>query len=177
MAQPADPLVVGKITTVFGVKGWVKIYSFTEPADNLFSYRPWWIKSAQGWRVLEVEDSRSHHNGLVAKFKGVDDRDLARTLCQSDIHIEKALLPELQTGDHYWHQLLGLKVIAHYDGAEQVLGAVKEMMETGANDVLVVVGSGDSIDRRERLIPYVDQVVLEIDPSAGVIRVDWDPEF
>ena len=178
MKQPQQPLAAGKFTTVYGVKGWLKVYSFTEPKENLFSYRPWWIKDAGVWRILEIDAHKYHQQSLVVHVKGLDDRDLARKLCQQEIFIEQSEIPSLGDGDeYYWHQLIGLRVIAQVDGGEKDLGVVVEMMETGANDVLVVAGDDLSIDRRQRLIPYVDQFLIAIDLLAGEMRVDWDPEF
>lgn len=172
-----DPLVVGKITTVYGVKGWVKVHSFTQPADNIFDYRPWWINTAQGWRELQIDQHRLHQHSFVVHVKGIDDRDAARLLCQLDIAVEKSQLHGLEDGEYYWHQLIGLGVVSHYQGKEYRLGSVKEMLETGANDVFVVQGDSDSIDTQERLIPYVDQFVTKIDLQAQKVVVDWDPEF
>jgi 16S rRNA processing protein RimM len=170
-----DLTIVGQITSVYGVKGWVKIYSHTQPMDGILSYKPWIIKRNGEWITIKVEVSRKHGKGLVAKLENVDDRDVASLYCGSDIAIERALLPELESGDYYWSQLEQLTV---YTLADQALGKVSHLIETGSNDVLVVHGDSDSIDSRERMIPYLpDQVVKEIDLEKGFMRVDWDPEF
>jgi 16S rRNA processing protein RimM len=172
--DPIDPVTVGRITTVHGVRGWVKVHSFTEPEDNIVSYRRWWLKMPEGWRQLEIDQHRGSAKGLLVHLKGVDDRDVARLYCQRDIVVEKAEMPELAAGEYYWHQLEGLSVVTT-EGIR--LGRVDKLMETGANDVLVVVGDVDSLDRQERLIPYVEQFVLDVDLNARQIEVDWDPEF
>ena len=111
----------------------------------------------------------------MAKLAGVDDREIARQYCGMDIAIEKSLLPELGDGDFYWSQLEKLDVLTE---SGEKLGKVSHLIATGSNDVLVVKGNADSIDRKERLIPYLpDQVVKEINLEEGTIRVDWDPEF
>lgn len=171
---------VGRISGVFGVKGWVKIHSNTEPRDNIFKYAPWWIKTREGLKTIEIDEAKPHGKGLLAHIKGVDDRDVAAAYTLVDILVDQTLLPELDTGEYYWHQLEGLKVITEFEGTEQVLGVVSRMLETGANDVLVVNGdsANGSLDDKERLLPYVPgQFVKEIDLDAGTIRVDWDPEF
>ncbi len=169
---------VGRITAVFGIQGWVKIHSYTEPQENLFGYGPWWLKTARGVKPVEIDESRPHGKGFVAHIKGVDDRDQAALYTGVAIAVEKQLLPELEGDDYYWHQLQGLRVISHWDGQEQDLGTVTRMLETGANDVLVVQGDAESIDQQERLIPYVpEHYIRQIDLSAGHIEVDWDPEF
>lgn len=171
---------VGRISGVFGVKGWVKIHSSTEPRDNIFKYTPWWIKTREGLKAIEIDEAKPHGKGLLAHIKGVDDRDVAAAYTLVDILVDRSLLPELEAGEYYWHQLEGLKVITEFEGAEQVLGVVSRMLETGANDVLVVNGNSanGSLDDKERLLPYVPgQFVKAIDLDAGTIRVDWDPEF
>ena len=176
-ANSSNLVNVGRITAVYGIKGWVKVHSYTEPQDNLFSYHPWWIKTPHGVKQIEIDEARPHGDAYVAHIKGVDDRDLAASYTACDIAVERALLSELDEGEYYWHQLEGLAVYTNV-GGEQRLGVVSKMMETGANDVLVVQGDGQSIDQRERLIPYVPgQFVVSVDLQAGRILVDWDPEF
>lgn len=172
--DPIDPVIVGRITTVHGVKGWVKVHAFTDPVENITGYSPWWLKSAEGWQQLEVDQHRMSSKGLMVHLKGVDDRDVARQYCQRDIAVEKACLPALTEGEYYWHQLEGLAVVTT-QGVR--LGTVSSLMETGANDVLVVNGDAQSLDRQERLIPYVEQFVLGVDLDAAKIEVDWDPDF
>ena len=172
-----DTVVVGRITAVFGVRGWVKLFSFTEDREAIFDYQPWWVETAQGLQQLVVDDWKSHGDGLVVHIKGIDDRDVARTWCQQDVLVAKTQLPSLIDGDFYWHQLEGLVVVSHFKGQQRRLGTVKSLLETGANDVLVVVGDSQSIDLEERLIPYAEQFVNNIDLQSQIIDVSWDPEF
>ena len=117
-------------------------------------------------------------DAFVAHIVGVDDRDLALQYTAADIAIERDLLPELDDGEYYWSQLEGLVVFTQFDGKRQRLGTISKIMETGANDVLVVAADVESIDKRERLIPYVpEQFVVDVDLDAGEMLVDWDPEF
>lgn len=169
---------VGRISSVFGVKGWVKIHSYTEPGDGLFGYAPWWLKTPHGVKPLEIDEYRAHGKGFVAHVRGVDDRDQAALLCGQNIAVERGQMPALPEGDYYWHQLQGLAVISHFEGKPQRLGRVARLMETGANDVLVVAPDAQSIDGRERLVPYVPgQFVQRVDLETGCIEVDWDPAF
>jgi 16S rRNA processing protein RimM len=173
-----DLVNIGRITAVYGVKGWVKIHSYTEIAEDVFAYNPWWLKTAHGVKQVEVDEARPHGKGFVAHIKGIDDRDQAASLTSVDIAVERDLLPDLDEGEYYWSQLEGLSVITTFNGEAQRLGRVIKLMETGANDVLVVAPDDQSIDQRERLIPYVpEQFILAIDLAAGEMRVDWDPEF
>ena len=172
-----ETLVVGRITAVFGVRGWVKVHSYTQQLEAVFDYQPWWVDMPEGRQKIQVDDWKRHGDGLVAHLKGVGDRDIARTWCQQDIHVDKALLPDLSNQEFYWHQLEGLAVTSHFEGQEIRLGVVKSLLETGANDVLVVEGDAQSVDRQERLIPYAEQFVTSIDVENGTIDVIWDPDF
>lgn len=171
-------LNVGRMTSVFGIKGWVKIYSQTEPAENIFNYQPWFLKTKYGVKPVELAEWRPHGKGFVARMVGIDDRNAAELLCPVDIAIEKTSLEPLEDGEFYWHQLEGLRVISDFESQSYDFGTVKRILPTGANDVLVVVGDAQSMDQKERLIPYVpDQFVTDINLAEGVIRVNWEPDF
>jgi 16S rRNA processing protein RimM len=171
-------IVVGQIVGVFGVKGWIKIKSFTDPIDNIVRYQPWYLGLAQGLREYTLEDFVQRPQGLVVKFKGVDDRDQALALGKASIHVESGQLTDLDVGEYYWSQLIGLRVISQFAGEDKDLGVVQSLLETGSNDVLVVRGDESSIDQAERLIPYLPgQFVIDVNPQLGCIRVDWDPDF
>lgn len=169
-------IVVGKIGAPHGVRGWVKIQSFTELAGNLLDYDPWYLskeqekgEKTQDWQVAELLEAREHGKGLVAHFKGCNDRDAVAELRDRLIAVHRDQLPEPAAGEYYWIDLEGLRV-ENLDGIS--LGTVSHLMETGANDVLVVQGE------RERLIPYVQgPIVKEVDIEGGVIRVDWSPDY
>jgi len=173
-APAEDLLVIGKIVSVHGVRGDVKVYSFTDPIDNLLDYRSWTLRRGEEVRQVQVIKGRVQGTVLVASLKGVGDRDVARDYVDFEICIPRDLLPALDEGEYYWHQLQGLKVI---DALGQLLGVVDHLLETGANDVLVVKPCVGSLDDRERLLPYTDQCVQQIDLVAGEMRVDWDADF
>lgn len=175
-------MVIGKITTVYGVKGWVKVHSYTDPMSNFLDYSGslagLQLGKGQNWKPIELDQAKLHGKGIIAHIAGVDDREQARQYCGLDLSIDQAELPELASDEYYWHQLAGLKVYSVYQGGEQLLGVVDHLIETGANDVLVVTPSEGSLDQRERLLPYLpDDVVVKIDPAGQRIDVDWDPEF
>jgi 16S rRNA processing protein RimM len=164
-----EQVVVGKITGVFGVKGWLKVYSYTEPPENIFSYTPWMINLGGTWQSIKVLEHRMHGKGMVVHLEARDDRDQSQKLVGLEIAVRREQLPSSVPGEYYWADLIGMNVVTQ---AGVTLGRVEQLLETGANDVLVV--SGD----RERLIPFViGEFVKEIDLKQGVIRVDWDPEF
>lgn len=158
-------IVLGRILGVYGVRGWLKIFSETSPLENIFSYSPWLIEGEEHQVVVW----RKHGKGLVAQLQGYDDREQARTLTGTLISIRRDQLPPPSSDEFYWIDLQGLRVETR-EGAS--LGQVSHLIETGANDVLVVRGE------RERLLPFVwGQFVLDVDFEAGRLLVDWDPEF
>ena len=169
-----DLIVVGKIFSVHGVRGEVKVYSFTDPIENLLDYPRWTLRHEGVVKQAELVSGRPSQKGLVVKLKGLDDRDEARLLSGYDICVERSLLPNLTDGEYYWYQLVGLSVI---NQDEHLFGKVDHLLETGANDVLVVRPCAGSLDDRERLLPYTAQCVQAIDLDAGVMRVDWDADF
>ncbi|VXB35630.1 Ribosome maturation factor RimM [Pseudomonas sp. 8AS] len=169
-----DLIVLGKITSVHGVRGEVKIYSFTDPIDNLLDYSQWTLRRDGEVKQVELVSGRLQGKVLVAKLKGLDDREVARTFAGFDICVPRALLPDLAEDEFYWYQLEGLKVI---DQLGQLLGKIDHLLETGANDVMVVKPCAGSLDDRERLLPYTAQCVLKVDLAAGEMQVEWDADF
>lgn len=169
-ATPDELIVLGRITGLYGVRGWVKVFSHTQPRENILSYPLWEIGDAAQWRTIALEDGRVHGKGVVAKLKGCDDRDAAAALMGRSIAIRREQLPPAAEGEYYWADLVGLAV-SNLEGVS--LGVVDQLLETGANDVLVVVQ-----DELERLIPFVQgQFVKEVDLANRRLIVDWDPEF
>lgn len=174
MAQQ-DIRVLGKITTAFGIKGWVKVYSYTEPMTNILEYPIWHIRKNGQWQEFKVLQGKPQGKGLVASLQGITDRDLALSLHQCEVGVPEEALPELEEDEHYWFQLIGLKVV-NTEGV--VLGQVKELFDSGGgNQVLTVTPCEGSIDKQQRLLPFVDQYILEVDLDGSVIQVDWDPDF
>lgn len=177
-SEKSNLVNVGRLTSVYGVKGWLKVHSYTDPAENLFEYHPWLLKTVHGVKQVEIDEVRPHGDAFVVHIVGIDDRDVAAVYTSVDIAVSHDVLPTLGEGEFYWSQLEGLAVITQYEGIEKRLGRVSKIFETGANDVLVVAPDDQSIDKRERLIPYVpEQFVLSVNLDVGEIRVDWDPEF
>jgi len=162
-------LVMGRIASPYGVKGWLRVTAFTELPENLLEYLPWYLDRGGQWNETQPLEGRCHGKGLVVRFAGVNDRDDAAALAGTDIAIKRSQLPNTQDNEYYWSDLVGLQVVTTDN---VVLGHVDHLLETGANDVLVVRGD------RERLVPFVrDDVIRKVDLEAGEIRVDWDPEF
>jgi 16S rRNA processing protein RimM len=158
---------IGHISGVHGIKGWVKIYSLTEPREAIFEYQPWLLGANH--EKVHILQGKKHGKHLVALLKDVNDREQAESLARQSIAVYRDQFPELPENEFYWADLTGLAVRLE-DGTE--LGAIDSMLATGANDVMVVKGD------RERLIPFVPgQYVKQVNLEDKVIVVDWDPEF
>ena len=161
-----QPVVLGRISGLFGVKGWVKVYSYTEPREAVLEYRRWLLSGKDGWREATVAEGQRHGKTIIARIDGYVDRDQAAELIGTEIAVPRDELPEAEEGRFYWSDLEGLRVV-HRDGNE--LGRVAYLLETGANDVMVVQGE------QERLIPFVmGEVILGVDLAGGRIDVDWE---
>ncbi len=162
-------VVMGRVSGLYGVRGWVKVFSYAEPREGIAEYAPLYLGAGEDWRVVEVAEARAHGKGVVLRFEGIADRDAAARLVGCDIAVRREQLPEPAAGEYYWADLIGLKVVT-VEGIE--LGVVDHLFETGANDVVVVKGE------RERLIPFLSgSVIAGIDLGQRVMRVDWDPGF
>lgn len=171
----AELIVLGKITSVFGIKGWVKVYSYTYPMENLLAYPTWQLKLNGQSKLVHKLDGRKHGKGLIAKLEGIDTPEDARLLSGAEILLSKAKLPKLEEGDYYWSQLIGLEV-TNLEG--KIFGKVHSLLETGANDVLVVKACQGSFDKQERLIPWlIPDVVRQVNLKTAKIEVDWDADF
>lgn len=162
-------IIVGKISGIFGIKGWVKVFSFTDPRENILTYSPWLLKKDDQTKTLNVIDGQLQGKTIVAQLAGIDDRDQAANLMGGDIFITRNQLPKTAKGEYYWSELIDLNVET-IQGVQ--LGVVDSLLETGANDVIVVQGE------RERVIPFLQgRTIINVDLDTGRIIVDWDPEF
>jgi len=161
-------VVMGRVAGAFGVKGWVKVQTFTQSVDALTGFDTWWLSQDGGWREQRVEESRVHGRAVVAKLSGIEDRDAAAQPRGCEVAVPRALLPENAAGEFYWMDLIGLEV-RNLQGVP--LGRVGELLETAAQPVLLVEGE------RERLIPFIEPVVVSVDVAGGSLVVDWDADF
>lgn len=161
-------VVLGRVSGLFGVQGWIKVFSDTSPRENILGYPRWYLKQDGEWQPHALLDGRRQGKGIVARLEGCSDRDRAAELIGADIAVRRDQLPDAGAGEYYWTDLQGLRVET-LEGVD--LGRVDHLFETGANDVMVVQGG------RQRLIPFVDGVIDRVDLGAGVIRVDWDEDF
>ena len=170
-----NEVLIGKVLGSNGVKGWVRIYSYTRPFQGILAYSPWTLIKGETRKTVELASSRTTENKIFALLEGCSDRDQADMLKDCQIFVDRSLLPDLEDGEIYWKDLEGM-LVKNLDGF--LLGTVKSLIETGANDVLVVQGGKDIGDRKERLIPYVEnEVVIRIDEVRKELIVDWEPEY
>lgn len=166
----SDFLNAGHISGVFGVKGLVKVFSFTDPRENILRYSPWLLKKNNQTREIKIIGGHRQGSTVVAELEGITDRDAALALLGCEISVSRQQLPAPSAGEYYWADLVGLEVKTE---SGITLGKVDHLLETGANDVLVVLDGS-----KERLIPFLQkQTVLDIDLNNSVMTVDWDPDF
>ncbi len=160
-------VVMGRVRAPHGLKGWIKVQPFTQEPEGLLDYPEWWLGSTGQWRQHRVEESAVHGSVVVARLEGVHDRDVAAALSGREVAVPREAMPKNRAGEFYWSDLLGLEV--RTTGAVS-LGKIERILETGANSVLVVKGE------KEVLLPFVEDVVKNVDLGAGRVLVDWEPD-
>nr|WP_051361776.1 ribosome maturation factor RimM [Solimonas soli] len=172
-------MTLGRVAGVHGVQGWIKVYSYTRPAQNILKYRRWWLVHGDGFEA-QLLAGKVQGNGLVAQIsdasgKPIEDRDVAAGLIGAEIQVERGEMPKLPEGQFYWADLLGLAVM-NTEGV--ALGTVTDVTSNGAQDVLVITADAGGEGETERLIPFVSpQIVREVDPAAGRIVCEWQPDW
>ena len=174
-------VVMGRIVAPYGIFGWLKVQTSTESIDSLFDYPDWWLgredNSTQPgienspWQKYSVETAKVHNDTLLVKLKGVNDRDAALALKSKHVAVPREEFPEAEEGEYYWSDLIGLNVT---NQQSVILGLVSDVFETGANDVIVIK---DPKDGKERLLPFVDQTILDVNIADKTILVDWPIEW
>lgn len=161
-----EKITIGRFGSVYGIKGWLRIVSFTDPKENILQYQPWWINKDQQWQQIYAEDGRLHGKDVIIKLPNINDRELAKSYTNIDIMVDSKQLPKLPKDEYYWSDLEGLMVI---DKSGQELGRVNHLIATGANDVLVL--------EKNIMIPYIDNVIIKVDLEKKNIIVDWELEL
>jgi 16S rRNA processing protein RimM len=167
--QNDEIVVMAQIGAPFGIKGWVKLHTYTESVDSLDAYASWLIRGPAGWEAFDLEDFGVNAKGAIAKLKGIDDRSAAERIVKRDVGIPRDAIEAEPGGAALWIDLIGAEVV---NTSGRRFGTVSTLMETGANDVLVVVDGA-----QEHLIPYIDPVVVGFDRDAKRITVDWSGEY
>jgi len=159
------PIIVGRIGSAYGVQGWAKVISYTDPKENILNYTPWQLSINGNWHTVRLLEGKQHGNGLIVHIEGYHNPEAIRQIVNTEIGIQQEQLPKLPAGEYYWSDLIGLEVINTQD---EVLGVITSLFETGANDVIIVKGE------KEVLLPYIPQVVLSVDLEQKQMRVDWE---
>lgn len=161
-----EKIVVGRISGLYGLHGWIKVFSYTEPIDNIVGYNPWYLRFMNTWRLIELGKGKRHGKTVIAKLQGFDDREQASRLIGADIAVAPGQLKVLAEGEFYWTELIGLRVV---NLRGEFLGIVDHVLETGANDVLILDG------KREVMIPFVlDDIIKEVRLGESLIVADWE---
>jgi 16S rRNA processing protein RimM len=163
-------VVMGRLLGPFGVEGWVKVNAFTESAQSLGAYERWAVRTGAGWLEMDVEDFAVHSRGPVAKLAGCDDREAAQKLRNAEVAIRREAMGEADEGTLYRIDLVGLEVV---DAGGAKLGEVEGFFDAGDTTVMVVRGE----ERRERMIPFVNEYVKAVDRESRRITVDWKADY
>lgn len=161
-------VTLGRLGAPHGVRGWLKVHSFTNPITNILNFPHWEIQHAGQWKTVKVLNARPQGKALVVQLEGIDDRDQAALHTNSLIRVARTELPDTEADEYYWNDLIGLSVT---NLEEKKLGKIIEMRDTGANDVMIIEG-----DKRH-LVPFLKHVIQSVDLQQGAMVVDWDYEF
>jgi len=160
-------ILVGKISNPHGIKGWVKVISFTDPIENILSYKKWTISDNETEKTYCLEDSRIQGNKIVIKLEGVNNRDDADLLKNLQIEVNRSDLPKLDENSYYWEDLVDFNVI---DINGMHVGKVDSLFRTGSNDVLVIINK----TKQRLLVPFIMvEVIKYVDLDKELISIDW----
>lgn len=175
-SAPINPIILGIIGSAYGVRGWLRIFSSTEEAENIFKYQPWFVQRANKWQPIFLESWKRHNQDFIVSIKYIKDRKTAMLMTNYEIMIDSSQLPLLDNGDYYWKDLIGCQVVT-ITGYQ--LGKIINLIETGSNDVLVVKdNSKDIFGVQERLIPFLcGPVIKSVNIMTRLIKVNWNLAF
>ena len=175
MTPDVNEIRLGSINGAQGLKGWVKVFSYTDPLEAILDYSPWILSKGGVEREITIKDGQANGKRLIVQLEGVETRNQAEDLIGYEVHANIDSMPNLEEGEFYWFQLEGLAV---KNSNGEVFGKIAHMLETGANDVMVVEPTNESIDKQQRLIPYLEgDVVKQVDQEIGVVIVDWGADY
>ncbi len=167
-------VTMGHIMGPFGVQGWVKVFPYTETIDGLLDYPTWWLeRENKEWQETALMNGYINGNKLAVKLEQCVNRNEAMQLKGMQIAIPRDHLPHLpKNGEdgYYWSDLIGATVTNLQDVE---LGKVTGLLETGANDVLRV----QKLHEKEKLIPFIDPIIIKVSLKLRQITVDWGIDF
>lgn len=164
-----NKIILGRFASTYGIQGWIKVTSYTDPPDNLLQYPSWQVKHQDQWQSIEIEDAKTHNQFIIIKIHGYDTPETVKSFTNELIGVEREELPKLKENEYYWVDLIGLRVV-NLEGVE--LGYIKSLMETASNDVMIIHDKNN----QERLIPYLNHVVKSIDLDKKIMVVDWEEQ-
>ena len=159
-----ERVVLGRVTGVFGIKGWVKIESYTDPVESILSFRDWLLEQRTARRAVAVREGRRHGRQVVAHIESFDDRDRAAELVGAEISVPRSSLPKLGAREFYRADLIGLTVRG---GGGTVLGKVDHFIDAPAGPVMVVRGEQDL------WLPARAPQLRRVDLTKGEVHVEW----
>jgi len=173
MSQSTDYVLLGNVSGIHGLKGWLKIFSHTSPRLKITGYSQWFLKKqSEDWKAYKVLNGREQGKNIIAQLEGISERNQVEALIGSEIAVLAEQLEALSDGEYYWKDLIGVEVKTT-EGV--TLGRLDWIFNSGSNDVLVV--KSDGADRKERMLPFLDEVVISINLEQSLMIVDWDAEF
>ncbi|MFT3807331.1 ribosome maturation factor RimM [Arenimonas sp.] len=163
-------VTLGRIRSAVGLAGWVKVETFTDPAEGILRYRSWQLQTPQGWRVLRVQNSRWSGQGLQVQFEGIADRDAAELLRNTEVAVFRHEMPSPPAGEYYWDDLLGLTA---YTPQGNCLGQLDHFLDSPAHPFMVLHAKDEQQARVEHLVPLVKGRILSVDFAQGRMVLDW----
>ena len=175
--MPDDYILLGEISGVSGLKGWVKVFSHTSPRLQITEYKQWFLKKkgSEEWQAVKVKGGKAQGKNIIASIEGVRYRDQAEALIGSTIAIKSDQLEKLSEGEYYWKDLIGLNV-ENTEGVK--LGEIDWLFNTGSNDVIIIKGRNADGEKVEHLVPYIiDEYVVSVSLEDSLMVVNWDPDF
>jgi len=177
---PVDAIEVGRIADAWGIKGWFKVLPYSASPEALFSSKRWFLQPAErgaktfsGTVLLKVKEAKEHSDSVVATSAEVPDRNAAELLKGARIFVSRASFPTPETDEYYWVDLIGLDVVNREGVA---LGAVRELLHTGPQTVLVLAYEEEG-KAKERMIPFVSAYIDTVDLAGRRITADWQPDY
>jgi 16S rRNA processing protein RimM len=167
-------VVLGRVLGAFGIRGWIKIRPFTGSLDGLLGQSVWVLNLGGASRIVQVEEAKPHGAFVLAQLREIADRGQAEGLRGADVTVARDQLPEPDAGQYYWSDLIGLTV-RNVNGVD--LGRVIGLIAAPAHDVLRVAAGQGQAECRERLIPFVEPILREVDLPGGCLTVDWEADY
>jgi 16S rRNA processing protein RimM len=161
------PVVLGRVGGPFGVRGWVKVQSYTDPVEGIARFPVWELYRGSSLGRRGLLEWKRAGSGVAVCLEGVDTREAAQALNGAEVRVERAELPPTAPGEYYWHDLMGLDAFTPGGGP---LGRVAGILDLPAHPVLVLEGD------RERLVPLVGERIVAVDIDAGRLTLDWHPD-